>query len=195
MLEDDDLDADMRADILDRTGREVERIRDTIRDLLDFSREDRDQDIQDVRVRECVDEAKRLVEAQPRSRDVDLDIVLPDADIRVRGVESQLVQVLVNLLINAIDAVGDAGRVELTTDETAERVVVSVCDDGPGVADEDLQKLFEPFYTTKDPGKGTGLGLAISLRIIKRFGGDIEVDSNPGEGTCFRVVLAPADED
>jgi signal transduction histidine kinase len=189
ILEDDELDEEIRADILERTGKEVERIRGTIRDLLDFSREDREQEVQDVRVRDCIDEAKNLVEAQPRARDVELDIALPDSELRVRAIESQVVQVLVNLLINAIDAVDEGGRVELSTRTDEDQVTISVCDDGPGVDEDNLQKLFEPFYTTKDPGKGTGLGLAISLRIIKRFGGDIEVDSQPEEGTCFRVVL------
>ncbi|MGM0556852.1 MAG: sensor histidine kinase [Myxococcota bacterium] len=192
ILDDDDLDEDVRDDILERTGREVDRIRSTIRDLLDFSREDRDHEIQSVRLRDCVDEARSLVEAQPRSREVELDIELPDADLRVLAIESQLVQVLVNLLINAVDIVSEGGRVELTTAPRDERVVISVCDDGPGIADEDLQRLFEPFYTTKDPGEGTGLGLAISLRIIKRFGGDIDVESTPGEGSCFRVSLEQA---
>jgi signal transduction histidine kinase len=189
ILEDDDLDADIRQDILERTGREVERIRTTIRDLLDFSREDREQEIQSVRVRDCIEEARSLIEAQPRSRGVELDFGLPDGDVRVLAIESQLVQVLVNLLINAVDVVSDGGRVDLETRVHDERVELSVCDDGPGVADEDIQRLFEPFYTTKEPGEGTGLGLAISLRIIKRFGGDIDVESTPGERTCFKVSL------
>jgi two-component system, NtrC family, sensor kinase len=82
------------------------------------------------------------------------------------------------------------GRIEITVepDADADRVRVTVCDDGPGIPAAIRERLFEPFFTTKPPGKGTGLGLHISYNVVARHGGTLEVDSEPGR-TCFVVTL------
>jgi two-component system cell cycle sensor histidine kinase/response regulator CckA len=114
----------------------------------------------------------------------------------------QLKQVLVNLMLNAGDAMEEGGTLTITSRRVAlkkeginseeppkERIHISVVDTGKGIAASELNKIFDPFYTTKPPGKGTGLGLAISLRIIETFGGSIYVKSTEGKGSTFRVEL------
>ncbi|HEY0093554.1 MAG TPA: HAMP domain-containing sensor histidine kinase, partial [Archangium sp.] len=118
---------------------------------------------------------------------------------RVVGRPRQLVQVLVNLLVNAGQATTPGGVVRLTTRRQGDRVRVEVRDTGTGMSEETKQHLFEPFFTTKPPGLGTGLGLSVVHGIIKAHGGHIEVESELGKGTCFildlpRVPPLPAED-
>lgn len=103
----------------------------------------------------------------------------------------QLQQVLINLLINANDAMAGSGTLRILVREAAHGngQRLDVCDSGAGIAPEHIPRLFDPFFTTKPPGKGTGLGLAISARIIEGFGGKITVTSSPGKGSCFTLHL------
>ena len=108
--------------------------------------------------------------------------------------EGQIAQVFINIILNALDAMADGGRLAATTrrghdDQGQEAILAEFADTGTGIPHEDLQKIFDPFYTTKEPGKGTGLGLSLSYNIVKRFKGDIKVQSEPGRGTIFTVVL------
>ncbi len=98
-------------------------------------------------------------------------------------------QVFLNLVNNASDVIRDGNTIMLKTRVVGDVVRVTVADDGPGMDPEQLQKIFMPFYTTKEVGKGTGLGLPISLNIVEGFGGRIEVESEPGVGSAFTVVL------
>ena len=107
----------------------------------------------------------------------------------VCGHAGELNQVWTNLLDNAIDAVGGRGRITVRTASENGRVLVEVSDDGPGIPEEVRERIFEPFYTTKDVGEGTGLGLDISYRVVvEDHGGDIRVFSEPGD-TRFQVRL------
>jgi signal transduction histidine kinase len=198
LLDGGDLGEEVTADILKRSQKEVDRMRDIIRDLLDYSRDDAEAAVEQVNLGVCVEEAVNLVKAQPKSRSVKIVAELPDDLAQVSAVDSQVVQVLVNLFINAVDAINadtserdeDASiTIEATYREDAAQVVLAVRDDGPGIPAEKLQRVFDPFFTTKDPGEGTGLGLAICLRIMRRLGGDIHVDSAEGEGTTFELIF------
>jgi two-component system, NtrC family, sensor kinase len=117
---------------------------------------------------------------------------------RVLGNESKLGQVLLNLLINAAQAIpeGDATRHAITVVTRVEgpQVVIEVRDTGKGMSAEVLARIFEPFFTTKPPGEGTGLGLPISRDIVRDMGGELRVQSEPGRGSCFQVVLPLLDE-
>jgi len=110
----------------------------------------------------------------------------------VRCLPSQINQVFLNLLINAADAIVDEGRIVVRTGHDAEHVWVEIADNGAGIAPEHMDHIFEPFYTTKPIGKGTGLGLSIVYGIVQGHGGRIEVDSAPGRGTAFKVILPRA---
>jgi signal transduction histidine kinase len=101
----------------------------------------------------------------------------------------QLNQVFLNVLANAYHAVGEEGTVWIRTGQKGDEVVVSVEDNGDGIAPENLSRIFEPFYTTKEVGKGTGLGLSIAHKIIENHGGRIEVESVVGKGSTFSVHL------
>ena len=102
---------------------------------------------------------------------------------------SQLVQVFVNLIKNALDAMSDGGTLTVTTLEQDDRIVVAVKDTGCGMKPEQLERVFLPFFTTKEPGKGTGLGLSVSNSIIENLGGRVYAESTPGRGSTFTVEL------
>jgi len=102
---------------------------------------------------------------------------------------NQMDQVLLNLLNNARDAIGQNGRVEVETSNDDHVVQLRVSDDGRGMPPELMEKIFFPFFTTKEVGKGTGLGLSISYGIVRSAGGRIEVSSEVGKGTTFIVTL------
>jgi PAS domain S-box-containing protein len=110
---------------------------------------------------------------------------------RVRCAPQQMKQLFLNLLLNALRAAGDRGRVRITTHAVPGAVIVRVCDDGPGIPEDALERIFDPFFTTR-PGESTGLGLAHCYQVVKRHGGEIRAESTPGEGACFEVLLPVA---
>jgi signal transduction histidine kinase len=114
----------------------------------------------------------------------EFDRSLPSVD----AYGAELNQVWTNLIDNAIDAVGDAGRVTLRTSKTRDRAQVEICDTGPGIPEDIRERIFDPFFTTKPPGSGTGIGLDIVRRIVVRHQGELDLETGP-EGTCFRVLL------
>jgi PAS domain S-box-containing protein len=184
-----------------RTG--AERIRATVKDLLALARSRDAEAVGEVDVNAVVEFAVKMAEPQLRHR---ARIVKRIGAIpRVAAPESRLGQVFLNLLINAAQAIpeGDPSRneVRISTrqDPEAGTVIVEVADTGVGIAAEDRQRIFDPFYTTKPVGVGTGLGLSISHSIVASLGGEIAVESAPGRGSTFEVVLpasaaAPAAE-
>ncbi|OGU11597.1 MAG: hypothetical protein A2X61_16585 [Ignavibacteria bacterium GWB2_35_12] len=102
---------------------------------------------------------------------------------------NQLRQVLINLLTNAHDAIKPSGKITISTNANTDNIYIAVSDTGSGISQDKLRKIFLPFYTTKPVGKGTGLGLSVSYSIIKNLGGTITVDSKPGLGTTFTIIL------
>ncbi len=111
---------------------------------------------------------------------------------KIAAVKGNLVQVFVNLITNACHAMGPGGKVRIQTELSGGEVLVHVRDSGAGIKPEDLPRIFEPFFTTKPDGKGTGLGLSIVQSIVENHGGEISVDSEPGQGTVFTIRLPPA---
>jgi len=112
---------------------------------------------------------------------------------RVRGAPPELQQVFLNLVVNAAQAIDAGGRIAVTTRSDGDDAVVEVADDGPGIAEDVIERIFDPFFTTKPVGEGCGLGLAISYQIVHKHGGALTVRSRPGAGTCFEVRL-PGDD-
>jgi signal transduction histidine kinase len=187
------IDAALRADILARVRAETQRIHTIIQELLDYSRPPRDE-IGPVEVRGAVDAAVSLVRAQARARGVDVHIELPAELPRVRAATGRLTQVVLNLVLNAVDANDGRGRVRVDGRVAGGRVIIGVSDEGPGVSAELRGKIFDPFFTTKDPGKGTGLGLSVSQSIVESMGGVLRLaDAAPGQqGARFEVELDAA---
>jgi C4-dicarboxylate-specific signal transduction histidine kinase len=101
--------------------------------------------------------------------------------------KNEVEQAFLALINNAIDAMGQKGNLEIKAEDTHHEIVLSFKDDGPGIPEEALKKIFDPFYTTKPPGKGTGLGLTIAAEIVKKYGGQLGVASKVGEGTTFAI--------
>lgn len=132
-------------------------------------------------------DALRFVEPKARDCQVQLELTLaPEVDELV-GDEARLRQVLLNVVLNAIQAMPRGGTVQLSTARAEDEVRIVIQDTGPGIASEAINRIFQPFVTTKD--QGTGLGLAICSRLVREMGGTIEVASRPGQGACFEIRL------
>jgi PAS domain S-box-containing protein len=169
----------------------AERVRTIVRDLKTFSRVD-SEDNTDVDVRQVLESTLNLATTEIRHR-ARLSKQFDEVP-RVRANESRLGQVFLNLLVNAAQAIpgGTPERHEIrvaTRVGSGGRVVVEVADTGMGIASEHLSRLFDPFFTTKEPGVGTGLGLSICHSLVASLGGEIHVESEPGKGSIFRVLL------
>ena len=114
---------------------------------------------------------------------------LVDIDEKVGCIAAQINQVFMNLLVNAAHAIAERGTITLRTGFDEREVWVEVEDTGVGIKPENLKRVFEPFFTTKPVGKGTGLGLSLAYGIVQRHQGGLEVQSEPGKGTKFRLTL------
>jgi signal transduction histidine kinase len=151
----------------------------------------REQSFQRVDANQVVRDALRLSNLS-RAEQVAVETRLADALPPVEGTPKRLVQAVLNLLVNARQALeGRSGRVFVETRCHDSSLEIRVGDDGPGIAEEIQGHIFDPFFTTKDPDQGTGLGLAIAFDIVRDHGGELEVRSKPGAGACF-IVRLPA---
>ncbi len=175
-------------DLVERTRKETERINRIIKDLLQFSRPPTSQ-IEDIDVNKVIQDSLALVTVQKGFKKIDVDLSLGDGLPPIRGNSDQLQQVLVNMLMNSADAMPQGGSIFIRTKQEDDWVTISIRDTGEGIPAENLEKIFDPFYTTKSPEKGTGLGLSISLKIIEDFGGKIKVNSEQGKGAEFTIYL------
>ena len=174
---------------------ETERASEIVKSLLDFTREDR-LDTAPVDLAEVIQRTFRLIQNEMAINNVAFECVLPSSLPRVKGAANQLRQVFLNLFINAIQAMPEGGTLALKAHvHDEDRLCVEVSDTGTGIPDENLPHIFDPFFTTKEPGKGTGLGLSVTSSIIHKHGGDIEVTSQAGKGTTFRVCLPLAKDE
>ena len=160
-----------------------------VRGLLDFARQSTPV-LQQVAVSDVIDNVMTVVGHQAQMSRVEVAKEGMSPSPEVLADPHQLQQVLTNLVINAIQAMPNGGRLTVRTSADADgQVSVSVEDTGYGIAPENMDKLFTPFFTTKEEVKGVGLGLAVSHGIIERHGGRIEVQSEVGKGTTFTVHL------
>jgi len=192
---DGELDADYLRAKLERIGAQTERAAAIIDHMRMFGRKSMDN-MTPFDPRETVDGAINMVGQQLRLSDIEVVLDLPETCRRVNGHAVQMEQVLLNLLANARDAIAANGGTErkitvAIDDGAADSVVVSVQDTGGGIARDALDRVFEPFYTTKEVGKGTGLGLSVSYGIIRDMGGVIEAVNVDG-GARFTITLPVA---
>jgi two-component system, NtrC family, sensor kinase len=177
-------------DSLDLIASESRRCGDLVKNLLTFSRTT-PMNLQATDVNQVVDRSLRLVQHQLDLASIHVQLQL-DPDLpRALCDAAQIEQVLLALVMNALDAMPQGGNLWLTTSSTREpsQIRIVVRDDGSGIPPEILPRLFEPFLTTKETGRGVGLGLAISHSILERHNGNIEVQSEVGRGTTFTVTL------
>jgi signal transduction histidine kinase len=180
-------------EILAEIGEGGRRIRDIVADLQTLSRTS--EDIGPVDVTTILDTSLRVTAAETKRR---ARIVREFEQVRrVRGNASQLAQVFVNLILNAAQAIEEGAptrnEIRVRVLGAASHVAVEVHDTGSGIPEGVLRDIFTPFFTTKPVGQGTGLGLAICQRAVHSLGGEIEVESEVGRGSCFRVLLPVAE--
>jgi signal transduction histidine kinase/ActR/RegA family two-component response regulator len=169
----------------------------TIKRIQDFARQRRDHDFQPVSVDQLLLDVREITRPRWKSRaesegvHISLELQLGSDEARVMGDESELREVLVNLVFNAVDAMPQGGTLTLSTRESGDSVEIAVADTGTGMAEEVRSRVFDPFFTTKG-NAGMGLGLAVSYGIIRRHEGAVEVESELGRGTTFRIKLPAA---
>jgi len=189
LLLEEDLDEDQRESAR-LIKREADRAGSVIRDLLLFSRKTGPSTMP-VELNGLVQLTLRLRAYSLRSSGVEVETHLDPELPLIAGDDQKLQQVILNLVVNAEYAMRGAAarRLVVRTTREGEAAVIEVADTGTGMSDETLQRVFEPFFTTKPPGEGTGLGLSVSYGIVEAHGGTIGVESAPGRGTTFRVVL------
>jgi signal transduction histidine kinase len=164
----------------------VARLEKLTREILQFSRPAPPQKMR-TDAREIIEAVCRLVADQARRQHVEIVRPAEWGGAAVMVDAEQVKQVLINILINAIQAQPDGGRIVIAEKVEAGEWVASIRDAGPGMTPEQLEKIFDPFYTTK--WEGTGLGLSISYQLVKNNGGWIRTTSGPGKGACFQVAF------
>src|SRR5213594_2863507 len=161
--------------------------------LLNFSRQ-REGDYQLLDVADMVGETLELFQPHLRGRRIDLARRIDSPLPRVNGNRGRLQQVLMNLLLNAVDAMPQGGTITVAARAVSGRVQIDVSDTGCGIPPEHLERIYDPFFTTKPRGQGTGLGLSVSYGIVKEHSGTLSAESSPGEGSRFVVSLPVVDE-
>lgn len=177
---------DVRAGSLNIIRKESRRLNRLLTNLLDFARPRRPE-FQSVDLSRLIDSVVALVDHSARQSSIEIRKNLAAVLPPVESDPEQLKQVLLNLTINAMQAMPEGGRIEISARPAESGVRIAVRDQGPGVAEEDLEKIFDPFYTTKEAG--TGLGLSVAHQIVVQHGGMIKAERNPGRGMTFSLVL------
>ncbi len=193
-------DGSADAEDMDLVIRETKRCASIVRRLLDFARQ-KAPEMRATDLNPVIEEVARLVERSARLQGTAIEIDLDPGLPRVWIDENQVKQVVMNMLVNAQHATEGGGRIEVRTrrapepvapepgDDPIDMVEISIVDTGCGIPEADLQRIFDPFFTSKGVGKGTGLGLSVSHGIVRAHGGTIQVASEVGRGTAFRVFL------
>jgi two-component system NtrC family sensor kinase len=188
--------------------REANRCAVIIRQLLDFSRKQaQEPELHACALNDVVDGALELLKIELQNAGVDVDVAVADDLPEVEANDVQLMQVFINLLVNALQAMPDGGQLKITGDVVERRlyarfdlpphpsatlVRITIRDTGTGIARQDLARVFDPFFTTKPVGKGSGLGLSVSLGLVRGYRGTIMVDSDGASWTEFTVLLPVA---
>jgi two-component system NtrC family sensor kinase len=174
---------------------EAKRCGRIINELLDFTRTKKPHH-QFITINSLVQETIVLVKHQALLKEIELSLDMPAGIPPVKVDADQMKQVFIDIIVNATEAMKKQGSLRIATQASEDRknVTISFTDSGPGIEDEIKDKVFQPFFTTKDAEGGTGLGLAICSEIVAKHGGRIEVDAEQGEGSTFKVILPAAEE-
>jgi len=171
---------------LDTIAKHITRIADIVRQMSSFSRT-KASNLKHFDIHDLVDMTLDLVKYDKRMKDISVTVEIPGSLPQVIVDETQFIQVLMNIILNAADAMQGGGDLTISGQMHENEVELEVADTGPGIAADHLEKIFDPFFTTKE--KGTGLGLSVSYNIVKSYQGDILVENRPEGGTIFRVRL------
>lgn len=189
LLERRDLDAHTRARLA-LVGGQLQRIQGTLRELIEFSRPASTERIW-VKVREILDEALGIAKYYKGTKSRRIEVDVPADAPALFAVRDQLVQVFLNLILNAVDATDKSGRIDIRAEADGSWLCIAVRDDGVGIAADQAPRLFQPYFTTKK--HGTGLGLFVTRQLVVEHGGDVSFVSTPGAGTKFLVRVPLGD--
>lgn len=207
LLKDACLTPDEKIDFIERAQKETQRMDVIIHQLLNLARP-KESENSSISVHSIIRDVVDIMRHQPVMKKQHIEVKFDATHDRVLANGEQLHQVFLNLLLNAADAIESSPRKEkgsilICTYNPGSNgpngdagIHIQVKDNGEGIADDDIGNIFDPFYTTKEPGKGTGLGLAVSYMIIKNLGGTLSAESEPGQGTSMNLrlpVMNPGD--
>lgn len=172
---------------LELINSQINRITRIIRELVDFSRPST-YIVKPTDINQVVRESLNIVRYGKKVKNISFELLFADEMLEITAVPDQIVQVFINILMNAVDSLeGRTGGILVSSRKKEQTVEVTIRDTGKGIESSELEKIFEPFYTTKEVGRGTGLGLWVSYGIVKSFRGDIFVESIPDRGSTFTV--------
>jgi two-component system NtrC family sensor kinase len=166
----------------------VERARKVVHNMLGYARR-MEPRLEDVDVNQTINQTVDILENFARANTIDIQTDLMESLPIIAGDQAQLQQVILNLISNAIDAIGKDGTVSVKSRADDSEIRIVIADTGPGISENMQKKIFDPFFTTKSSGKGTGLGLWISYTIIEKLGGSLSLRSQAGQGAEFTVTL------
>jgi PAS domain S-box-containing protein len=187
------LSASSHSQVLEKIEAQTDRVAKIVKNLLNFARNPSESVFQKVDLSENLQEIISLIDYKLKNMNIDLQLDFqPVKSIWAQGERIQ--QVFINIILNAMDAMPDGGKLKIQLDQTDNQAIVVIEDTGTGIKDQHLPHIFDPFFTTKGIGKGTGLGLSISYAIIKEHEGRITVESISGKGSRF-VICIPMDLD
>ncbi|MCX8159931.1 MAG: ATP-binding protein [Candidatus Saccharicenans sp.] len=176
--------------ILQKIEAQTERVNRIIKNLLNFARNPADEYYHRVDLKESLEEIISLIDYRLKSLNIQLELNLNPVVIYAQ--RERLQQVFINIILNAMDAMPEGGKLTIECQQKEKLAMVKITDTGTGIRPEHLPRIFDPFFTTKGLGKGTGLGLSISFAIVKEHDGQILVDSAVGRGTTFTIILPTA---
>jgi len=174
-----------RREVADNVMREIDRINQIVEGLLSFARP-AEPKRETIPLRQVIEEAMELVQTMAHKSGVEMQTDFAPPRDALQGDKDQLIQVFINLFLNSIQAMPDGGTLQVRLSRPR-RYRIEVEDTGTGMTTEEVERAFDPFYTTKE--RGTGLGLPICYGIVRSHGGEIDLESTPGEGTVVRVEL------
>jgi len=177
---------DFTRDALETISKHINRIANIVRQMSSFSKT-KAEDVRHFKIKDLIDSTLDLVKYDKRTKNIKIIEEIPDGLPEVFADGNQLIQVFMNIILNAADAMESGGELDIKAWQEGNYICIAFKDTGPGIPEELKDRIFEPFFTTKE--KGTGLGLAVSYSIIQSFGGKIEVESKPQEGTTFTIRL------
>jgi signal transduction histidine kinase len=194
ILEDYDLPDGARDDI-GRILRDAQRCSDTVKELLEFARQTK-REMHPLDINKSISRTLFLLESQMIFHNILIECNYDNNLPMVSADSQQFNHVLMNIILNAADAMEGSGKLTVTTGRVPDknRIFVEITDTGGGIPEHVLPHIFEPFFTTKEEGKGTGLGLSMVYGIIENHGGTIAVESELGKGTKFRIELLQNNE-
>jgi len=188
-LMDDEITPEFGKECADKINTGIQRASIIIENLLRFARPSEKSEVEEVNLCLLIQETLALIANQARIQKTKLKTLFPAEDIEICGNGSLLQQVFINLFLNGIEAMPEGGRLTVSIKQVNAEVLIRITDTGSGISRANMNRIFDPFYTTSPVGRGTGLGLSICYSIVKQHAGSIEVESIARKGSTFSVRL------